>query len=115
MKVDGKPVLLVYKTHLFPDIRSTVEISREQIEKSGFPGLFLVMVDDWTADLDHPRQFGFDASYEIPSNLSRHKYLARRLTIWACKTISQVKSSTMRSLQVSTLAGHSRPTSTFAQ
>ena len=69
VKVDGKPVLLVYKTHLFPDIRSTVEIWREQIEKSGFPGLFLVMVDDWTADLDHPRQFGFDASYEIPSNL----------------------------------------------
>lgn len=69
VKVDGKPILLVYKTHVFPDIRGTVEIWRENIEKHGFPGVFLVMVDDWTPEPDHPRQFGFDASYEIPSNL----------------------------------------------
>ncbi len=69
VKIEGKPLLLVYKAHLFPDVLGTTEIWREEIEKSGFPGIYLVMVDDWSFDLFHPRQFGFDATYEIPSNI----------------------------------------------
>jgi ADP-heptose:LPS heptosyltransferase len=69
VKVNGKPVLMIYKVHLFPDIRATVELWRTEIVKLGFPGIYLVMVDDWTQRLDHPRDFGFDASYEIPSNI----------------------------------------------
>ncbi len=69
VKINGKPLLLVYKIHLFPDIRRTVECWRNEIEKLGFPGIYLVMVDDWTSDPCRPREFGFDASYEIPSNI----------------------------------------------
>jgi len=69
VKIGGKPLLLLYKAHLFPDISATTEIWREEAEKAGYPGLYLVMVDDWTQDLNHPRDFGFDASYEIPSNI----------------------------------------------
>ncbi|HEY0182691.1 MAG TPA: glycoside hydrolase family 99-like domain-containing protein [Rhodopila sp.] len=68
-KVDGKPVLMVYKTHLFPDISATTDLWRNEIVRHGFPGLYLVMVDDWTANPLHPRLFGFDAAYEIPSNI----------------------------------------------
>jgi ADP-heptose:LPS heptosyltransferase len=68
VKIHGKPVLLIYKAHLFPDIRRTTETWRREIEHAGFPGIYLVMVDDWLP-IDHPRAFGFDASYEIPSNL----------------------------------------------
>lgn len=68
-KVNGKPILMVYKAHLFPDVRATTETWRREIEKLGFPGIYLVMADDWT-DLHHPRDHGFDASYEIPSNLA---------------------------------------------
>jgi hypothetical protein len=69
VKIEGKPLLLVYKTHLFPNILSTTDIWREEIVKYGFRGLYLVMVDDWTQDLYHPREYGFDAAYEIPSNV----------------------------------------------
>ena len=68
VKVNGKPILMVYKAHLFPDILSTTELWRNEIIKQGFPDLYLVMVDDWIKDLPHPRTFGFDATYEIPSN-----------------------------------------------
>jgi ADP-heptose:LPS heptosyltransferase len=68
-KVNGKPILCIYKAHLFPDILSTTEIWRDEVAKRGFPGLYLVMVDDWTPDPIQPRSFGFDASYEIPSNM----------------------------------------------
>lgn len=69
VKIDGKPILMIYKTHLFPDIRDTVERWRQEITAHGFPDLYLVLVDDWTQDPPHPRSLGFDASYEIPSNL----------------------------------------------
>jgi len=69
VKINGKPLLMLYKAHLFPDILATTELWREEVEKAGYPGLYLVMVDDWTQDLNHPRDFGFDASYEIPSNV----------------------------------------------
>jgi ADP-heptose:LPS heptosyltransferase len=69
VKIDGKPILMVYKTHLFPNILETTELWRSEIVKHGFPDLYLVMVDDWTSDPPHPRELGFDASYEIPTNI----------------------------------------------
>jgi ADP-heptose:LPS heptosyltransferase len=69
VKIRGRPVLMVYKTHLFPDIRRTVDLWRKEITNWGFPDIYLVMVDDWTPDPHHPRDIGFDASYEIPSNI----------------------------------------------
>lgn len=61
---------MVYKSHLFPNIVATTELWREEIIKHGFPGIYLITVDDWNRDnCSHPRDIGFDASYEIPSNL----------------------------------------------
>ncbi len=77
-KVNGKPILMIYKVHLFPDIRATVELWRREIERHGFPGIYLVMVDDWARNLDHPREFGFDASYEIPSNIVPEEVLSKQ-------------------------------------
>lgn len=75
-KVNGKPILCIYKAHLFPDILSTTEIWRDEVAKAGFPGVYLVMVDDWTSDPPQPRQLGFDASYEIPSNVIPQQVLS---------------------------------------
>lgn len=69
VKIEGKPVLAVYKTHLFPNILQSAELWRDEAVKHGFPGLYLVMADDWKVDSPHPRELGFDASYEIPSNI----------------------------------------------
>lgn len=69
VRVDGKPVLMVYKHHLFPNILETTDIWRKEAERHGLPGLYLVMVDDWTPEPIYPVALGFDASYEIPSNI----------------------------------------------
>jgi ADP-heptose:LPS heptosyltransferase len=79
VKVGGKPILLVYKSHLFENAKATIELWRTEIEKHGFPGIFLVMVDDWTADLNHPRDHGFDAAYEIPSNVVPEEVLSEEV------------------------------------
>ena len=70
VKILGKPVLMIYKAHLFPDMLATTELWRAEAQAHGFPGLYLVMVDDWSSSLDHPRYLGFDATYEIPSNVT---------------------------------------------
>jgi hypothetical protein len=77
VKINGKPLLMIYKSFLFPDIRATCEIWRTEVEKLGFPGLYLVMVDDWAGQAQsQPRDHGFDAAYEIPSNLVPPQVLA---------------------------------------
>ena len=70
IKVNGCPILIIYKPHLFNDIKASTETWRTEAEKGGFPGLYLIMADDWFRHLYHPRELGFDASYEIPSNLT---------------------------------------------
>lgn len=77
-KIAGKPILLIYKAHLFPDILASTELWREEIVAMGFPGIYLVLVDDWTQDPCHPRSLGFDASYEIPSNYVSNDMLAEQ-------------------------------------
>ncbi|HUC17010.1 MAG TPA: glycoside hydrolase family 99-like domain-containing protein [Acetobacteraceae bacterium] len=67
VRVDGRPLLLIYKQHLFPDIAETTERWRREAERAGYPGIYLVMVDDWLPHATNPRALGFDAAYEIPS------------------------------------------------
>lgn len=77
VKVDGKPVLAIYKPHLFANIHAATDLWRDDVLKHGFPGLYLVMADDWSSDPPHPRDLGFDASYEIPSNIIPETVLLR--------------------------------------
>ncbi len=35
---------------------------------STFPDLYLFMVDDWNGKVENPKDLGFDATYEMPSN-----------------------------------------------
>lgn len=66
IRVDGKPLLLVYRTELFPDPRATAERWREASIRAGIGDLFLVRCegfDPWT----EPDAIGFDASYEVPT------------------------------------------------
>jgi ADP-heptose:LPS heptosyltransferase len=80
VKIHAKPVFMVYKPHLFPNIRRTVDVWRKEITAHGFPDIYLVMVDDWTLDPHHPRDIGFDASYEIPSNIVPSEVLCTDLS-----------------------------------
>jgi ADP-heptose:LPS heptosyltransferase len=66
IRVNGKPLLLVYRTELFPDPRATAERWREESIKAGIGDLFLVRCegfDPWTT----PDSIGFDAAYEVPT------------------------------------------------
>lgn len=64
IKIDGKPVFLVYKTELLPNARRTSEIWRETARKNGIDSIYLVRVEatDWGTK---PEEIGFDASMQF--------------------------------------------------
>jgi GT2 family glycosyltransferase len=68
IRINGKPVFLVYRISLFPDIIRTTEIWRDQCHREGIGDIYLVQVESFEkagAPAD-PVQFGFDASVEFP-------------------------------------------------
>jgi lipopolysaccharide biosynthesis protein len=64
LKIDGKPILAIYRTELFPDIRRTSEIWREEVLKAGFPGIYLVNVENITWGIN-PADISFDAAIDF--------------------------------------------------
>ncbi len=64
IKVDGKPMLLIYRTELFPDIRQTAQTWREELRNAGLGELYLVRVESFAKGII-PEEIGFDAAVEF--------------------------------------------------
>jgi len=62
--IDGRPLLLIYRPTLVPDLRRTSEIWRHEVQKAGFPDLYLCWVESWGVPPrdQGPQPFGLDAS-----------------------------------------------------
>jgi lipopolysaccharide biosynthesis protein len=66
IKVNGRPLLLVYRVSSLPHPEQTAATWRREAQKAGFPDLFLAMVVSLgTLDFD-PAAIGFDASVDFP-------------------------------------------------
>ena len=64
IRIDGRPLLVVYRAGLLPDPLATARRWRHHFAGSGFGNPYLVMAQTW-GDED-PRPFGFDAAVEFP-------------------------------------------------
>ncbi|MBD8565755.1 glycoside hydrolase family 99-like domain-containing protein [Oxalobacteraceae sp. CFBP 13730] len=60
MKVDGKPIFVVYRPFKITDTKATIARWREMAARAGLPGIYFVGV--CSADQPNPEDFGFDAS-----------------------------------------------------
>jgi hypothetical protein len=69
LRVNGRPLLLVYKTALIPGVETLAALWRERAREAGLPGLYLVGCE--TGDGDDPLAVGFDATVEFPPH--RHR------------------------------------------
>jgi hypothetical protein len=66
IRVNGKPLFLVYKTNLLPDPKRTAEIWREAARKAGIGELYLVRIENHFQGNDpSPQEIGFDAATEF--------------------------------------------------
>lgn len=67
IKHDGKPVFLVYRPKLFPDIKNTIERWRNVARDLGIGELHLGYMQSWGVT-DDPSSMGFDFAVEFQPN-----------------------------------------------
>src|SRR5262249_39937248 len=64
IRVNGKPLLLVYQIHLFPDAARTAEMWREECYRAGIGEIYLCAAE--VQSMVDPKPYGFDAAVEFP-------------------------------------------------
>lgn len=64
IRVNGKPLLLVYRTDILPNSIRTTQLWREEARKAGLGNLYLVRVEGRNGSID-PKSIGFDSSVEF--------------------------------------------------
>lgn len=64
IRVDGKPLFIVYRAALLPNPKRTTDIWREYSDRAGIGELYLVRFE-WALPGDPPEQTGFDAAAEF--------------------------------------------------
>ncbi len=74
LKVDGRPMLLVYRPHLLPDARATADRWRRWCRENGVGEVHLAYVQGF--ERPDPRDIGFDAAVEFPPNMSNPSSLS---------------------------------------
>ncbi|HEX7273523.1 MAG TPA: glycoside hydrolase family 99-like domain-containing protein [Casimicrobiaceae bacterium] len=69
IRVDGKPLFIVYRVGMLPDARATARIWRAVCRREGVGELYLCAAE--TYDTGDPGQYGFDAQVEFPPHCVR--------------------------------------------
>jgi lipopolysaccharide biosynthesis protein len=64
--VDGRPLLVIYRPGLFPDMAATIERWRRCCARLGLKDLYLAVVHTSFEGPVDPRKYGFDAAIEYP-------------------------------------------------
>jgi lipopolysaccharide biosynthesis protein len=64
IRIDGRPLLLVYRTELLPDPARTAEIWRTESSRAGMGDLYLARVENFVSRVN-PASIGFDAAVEF--------------------------------------------------
>ena len=79
IRIDNKPVLMVYRANIIPDMAETATLWRQELERHGFDGLYLICAQ--TFGIRSPAEFGFDASAEFPPHTARSPEISGHLEI----------------------------------
>ncbi len=99
-RVNGKPMLTVYRPSDLPDPAATVARWRAEMEKLGFDGIYLVATNAF--GFDDYRLYGFDALSEFPPHHVRAPNIQDRLSLskyrtgWRVRSYADVVESQMR-------------------
>jgi lipopolysaccharide biosynthesis protein len=65
IRVFDRPLFLIYRANQLPEPKRTTDIWREEAERAGLKGLYLVRVESFADECGDPRSIGFDSSLEF--------------------------------------------------
>lgn len=69
IRVDGRPLILVYRPGLLPDMAATAQRWRERMRQRGIGELYLVATYGAFGEEKPPAEYGCDAALEFPPNI----------------------------------------------
>lgn len=69
IRIDNKPVLIVYRADIIPNMKETVSLWRRKAKEDGFDGLYLICSQ--TFGIKSPEPYGFDAAMEFPPHTAQ--------------------------------------------
>lgn len=62
LRIDGRPVMLVYRASHHPDIARALRLWAEEVVSAGLPSPFCCRVESFSDECGDPRPLGFDAA-----------------------------------------------------
>lgn len=71
IRVNDKPLLLIYRSSDLPDVRRTTDIWRDEAVRLGLGEIYLCRVEAFLADRGDPISLGFDAGVEFQPDWTR--------------------------------------------
>lgn len=74
IKIDGKPIIAIYKSTLFPNIKSTIQIWRDEARLRGIE-LYICRFESFNTKGEEYLKSGFDAAIEFQPQTDRTEYL----------------------------------------
>lgn len=82
LRVDGRPLFLVYRAKQLPAAKRTTDLWREAAQQRGFPDLYLCRVEGFGDERDDPVPLGFDAAVEFQPDWFRMGKRLRPGKVW---------------------------------
>lgn len=79
IKINNKPLLIIYRANIIPDINKIATLWREEMRSNGFDGIYLVSAE--TFGIRSPEPFNFDASMEFPPHTVISREIGESLDI----------------------------------
>lgn len=62
--IAGKPILMIYRPELWPDMKKTTKMWREYMRVNHSTEIYIIKCNSFSHD--NPADFGFDAAYQFP-------------------------------------------------
>jgi glycosyltransferase involved in cell wall biosynthesis len=78
VRVDGKPLFIVYQGHVLPEPAATVDIWREEVARAGLPGLHLLSVETGYDEGWDNTEYGFDGKIRFQPQFTTLQAAPRR-------------------------------------
>jgi len=82
IKINNKPLLMIYRPKLFPNIKETVKRWRNWCKNNGIGEIYLVLTHSF--EKIDPRDIGFDAAVEFPPNRFGLKKINNKIEFFNC-------------------------------
>lgn len=90
IRINGKPLFLVYRANRMPDPGKTAKIWRDEAKRLGIGEIYLCRVESFNDEHTDPNEIGFDASVEFQPDwqqLGKEEYIINTHKVYNYSTV----------------------------